>query len=146
MKSSKRLSLLALAVITFSLSVEAAENVTGKRTRPLLGVQRWDMFSGKGSTQEKQLGYLPGGPGFLKDSQWHDRLPFFCRRTKDVDWVGHPADAGPVRFNHPFSQQLLQEFDAARKSSNNPDRAKGDPARQCKRCRYLIRDGRRTLT
>ena len=65
MKSSKRLSLLALAaMITFSASVEAAENATGKRTRPLLGVQRWDMFSGKGATQEKQLGYLPGGPGF----------------------------------------------------------------------------------
>ncbi|MGI9448275.1 MAG: hypothetical protein ACR2NI_11535, partial [Pirellulales bacterium] len=73
------------------------------RRRPLLGVQRWDMFSGKGSTQQKELGYLPGGPGFLKDSQWHDRVPFFCRLTKDVDWIEHPANAGPVWFNHPFS-------------------------------------------
>ena len=82
---------------------------TGKRGRPLLGVQRWDMFSGKGATQQKELGYLPGKQGFLKDSQWHDRVPFFCRLTKDVDWIEHPANAGPVWFNHPFSQQLLQE-------------------------------------
>ena len=47
------------------------------RRRPLLGVQRWDMFSGKGATQQKELGYLPGGPAFLRDSQWHNRAPFF---------------------------------------------------------------------
>ncbi len=81
----------------------------GERGRPLLGVQRWDMFSGKGATQQQELGYLPGKQGFLKDPQWHDRAPFFCRLTKDVDWVKHPADAGPLWFNHPFSQQLLQE-------------------------------------
>ena len=79
------------------------------RSRPLLGVQRWDMFSGKGATQQKELGYLPGGPGFLRDSQWHNRSPFFCRRTEDVEWVQHAANAGPLWFNHPFSQQLLQE-------------------------------------
>ena len=79
------------------------------RRRPLLGVQRWDMFSGKGATQQKELGYLPGGPAFLRDSQWHNRAPFFCRLTKNVDWIEHPANAGPVWFNHPFSQHLLQE-------------------------------------
>ena len=133
-------------MITFSASVEAAEYATGKRTRPLLGVQRWDMFSGKGSTQEKQLGYLPGGPGFLKDSQWHDRLPFFCRRTEDVDWVEHPDDAGLVWFNHPFSQQLLQEFDAARKKFQQSRQGKGRPGSVAQSMPYSIRDGRRTLT
>ena len=110
MNSIKQYGLLALVGwLLFSVPVEGADTETVERTRPLLGVQRWDMFSGKGSTQQKELGYLPGGPGFLKDSQWHDRVPFFCRLTKDVDWVEHPADAGPVWFNHPFSQQLLQE-------------------------------------
>jgi len=82
---------------------------TGERSRPLLGVQRWDMFSGKGATQRQELGYLPGKQGFLKPAEWHDRAPFFCRLTKGVDWVKHPADAGPLWFNYPFSQQLLQE-------------------------------------
>ena len=90
-------------------TADEAVAINKLRRRPLLGVQRWDMFSGKGATQQKELGYLPGGPGFLRDSQWHNRVPFFCRRTKDVAWVQHPTDAGPVWFNYPFSQQLLQE-------------------------------------
>ena len=32
--------------------------------RPLLGVIRWDMYSGKGPTQKQELGYLPGEQGF----------------------------------------------------------------------------------
>ena len=121
MKTKKRslyktlvVKLVALAAV-FSLAgiqeATAQETVAINklRGRPLLGVQRWDMFSGKGATQQKELGYLPGGPGFLRDPQWHDRVPFFCRLTKDVDWIEHPANAGPVWFNHPFSQQLLQE-------------------------------------
>ncbi len=90
-------------------SAEEPVAIQKLRHRPLLGVQRWDMFSGKGATQQKELGYLPGGPGFLRDTQWHNRVPFFCRLTKDVDWIEHSANAGPVWFNHPFSQQLLQE-------------------------------------
>lgn len=77
--------------------------------RPLLGVQRWDMFSGKGATQGQELGYEPGGHGFLKPGEWHWRAPFFCRRTEDVDWVNHAADAGPLWFNYPFSESVLQE-------------------------------------
>lgn len=76
---------------------------------PLLGVQRWDMYSGKGTTQGQELGYLPGEQGFLKPEEWHDRAPFFCRRTADVDWIEHPENAGPLWFNYPFDQQLLQE-------------------------------------
>ncbi len=77
--------------------------------RPLVGVQRWDMYSGKGATQAQELGYLPGGQGFLKPEEWHFRAPFFCRRTKDVTGVNHPADAGPLWFNHPFNERVLQE-------------------------------------
>ena len=61
-----------------------------QRHRPLLGVQRWDMYSGEGATQRQELGYLPGRRGFLKPAEWHDRAPFFVRLTKDVDWVKHP--------------------------------------------------------
>lgn len=79
-----------------------------ERHRPLLGVQRWDMYSGVGATQRQELGYLPGEQGFLKPVQWHDRAPFFVRLTKDVDWVKHPPHAGPLWFNHPFDRGLLQ--------------------------------------
>jgi hypothetical protein len=77
--------------------------------RPLLGVQRWDMYSGKGATQAQELGYEPGEQGFLKPEEWHHRAPFFCRRTADVDWVNHAANAGPLWFNYPFSESVLQE-------------------------------------
>jgi len=77
--------------------------------RPLLGVQRWDMYSGLGATQAQELGYLPGEQGFLKPEEWHYRAPFFCRRTVDVDWVQHPEDAGPLWFNYPFDPNVLQE-------------------------------------
>ena len=52
---------------------------------PLVGVQRWDMYSGKGTTQDQKLGYIPGAQGFLKSEEWHHRAPFFVRRTEDVD-------------------------------------------------------------
>ncbi len=34
-------------------------DVARERGRPLLGVQRWDMYNGKGYTYEQELGYLP---------------------------------------------------------------------------------------
>ena len=79
------------------------------KARPLLGVQRWDMYSGKGATQQQELGYLPGKQGFLKPAEWHDRAPFFCRLIQDVNRVKHPADAGPLWYNHPFDQKRLQK-------------------------------------
>lgn len=100
-------TVISLASLTVYCS---AENIVRKNgCRPLLGVQRWDMYSGKGATQKQELGYLPGKQGFLKDPQWHERAPFFCRLTADVGWVTHPAEAGPLWFNYPFSQELLQE-------------------------------------
>ena len=68
---------IGLAPTQETMAEESAV-VQKPHSRPLLGVQRWDMFSGKGATQQKELGYLPGGPGFLRDSQWHKRSPFFC--------------------------------------------------------------------
>lgn len=81
---------------------------TKHQPRPILGVQRWDMYSGKGATQKQELGYLPGGQAFLKPELWHDRAPFFCRLTKDVPKIDHPANAGPLWFNHPFDKKRLQ--------------------------------------
>lgn len=57
-------------------------------------------------TQKQELGYLPGKQGFLRPEEWHDRAPFWVRRTKDVDWVEHPKDAGPLWFNYPFRKEL----------------------------------------
>ncbi|MHC4504375.1 MAG: glycoside hydrolase family 71/99 protein [Planctomycetota bacterium] len=90
-------------------SAARAADVAPTRTRPLLGVQRWDMYSGKGATQEQEIGYLPGKQGFLKSPEWHDRAPFFCRLTRDVDWVEHPPNAGPLWCNYPFDREYLQK-------------------------------------
>ena len=38
-----------------------ATDVAWERGRPLLRVQRWDMYSGKGATQQQEFGYLPAG-------------------------------------------------------------------------------------
>jgi hypothetical protein len=99
-------TIILLLAITAFCGEEGIASETG--TRPLLGVQRWDMYSGKGTTQQQELGYLPGKQGFLKDPEWHERAPFFCRLTEDVEGVVHPAQAGPLWFNHPFDQALLQ--------------------------------------
>jgi len=89
--------------------MNAMAESTPKRRRPLLGVQRWDMYSGKGATQKQEIGYLPGKQGFLNPAKWHDRAPFFCRLTKDVDWVEHPKEAGPLWCDYPFSREYLQQ-------------------------------------
>jgi len=100
---SYQLQILTVVVLHFFSTLLFAQE-----ERPLFGVQRWDMYSGKGYTYGQELGYLPEGHGFLKPEEWHHRAPFFCRRTSDVDWVTHPADAGPLWFNYPFSQSVLQ--------------------------------------
>lgn len=97
------------ALLLSPLAALCAADVAHERGRPLIGVQRWDMYSGAGYTQEQELGYLPGKEAFLKPAEWHNRAPFFCRLTQDVDWVKHPDGAGPVWFNYPFSQDLLQK-------------------------------------
>ncbi len=85
-----------------------AADIATQRERPLLGIQRWDMYSGKGATQKQELGYLHGKQGFLKPAEWHDRAPFFCRLSKDVKSVAHPPESGPLWFNHPFDKKRLQ--------------------------------------
>lgn len=101
------LGVVAFCVITCSQALAGDE--AERRGRPLLGVQRWDMYSGKGATQQQEIGYLPGKQGFLRDPEWHDRAPFFCRLTKDVKSVKHPSNAGPLWCNYPFSHAYLQK-------------------------------------
>lgn len=81
------------------------------RNRPLLGVIRWDMYSGMSSTPDQELGYLPGDYGFLAPEKWNWRAPFFCRYTNDVPWIDHEANGavGPLWFNYPYEFSLTQE-------------------------------------
>ncbi len=72
---------------TKTYEADSEITATGKRGRPLLGVQRWDMFSGKGATQRQELGYLPGKQGFLKVSQWPESKPFL------ISWQPTPRTA-----------------------------------------------------
>ena len=92
--------LIGTMLVSYSL---IAQEQRADEERPLFGVQRWDMFSGIGATQRQELGYLPGRQAFLKPEEFHHRAPFYTRRTKDVDWVDHPENAGPLWFNHPFN-------------------------------------------
>ena len=79
------LVVIAIMMAAMTSCCSAEDVVVDKGRRPLLGVQRWDMYSGKGATQRQELGYLPGKQGFLKDPQWHKRAPFFCRlATEDL--------------------------------------------------------------
>ena len=91
----KRITVVALLLV--AATVAAAGQ---KKDRPLLGVQRWDMYCGNGATHQQELGYLPGKQGFLKDPKWHDRAPFFYRLTKDVEWK-YPKNQKPEKPNQP---------------------------------------------
>ncbi len=101
--------LLRISLLSFIAMLTTSSYAISDEERPLFGVQRWDMYSGKGATHRQELGYLPGRQAFLKPQEWHHRAPFFARRTKDVDWVEHPAEAGPLWFNYPFDENLLQK-------------------------------------
>lgn len=70
-------------------------DLRGERQRPLLGVIRWDMYTGHPYTTQKQEF------GFLKPEQYHWRAPFFVRRT------GNPE--APLAFNPAYSQDLYQQ-------------------------------------
>jgi hypothetical protein len=63
--------------------------------RPLLGVIRWDMYSGHAEITQKQEF------GFLKPEEYWWRAPFFVRRTGDPEH--------PLSFNPDFSLDVLQE-------------------------------------
>ncbi len=64
-------------------------------TRPLLGVIRWDMYSGHPYTTQKQEF------GFLKPEKHHWRAPFFVRRTGDPE--------APLTFNPNYLPEPIQE-------------------------------------
>ena len=63
--------------------------------RPLLGVIRWDMYTGDLFTTQKQEF------GFLKPEQYQWRAPFFVRRT------GNPE--APLRFNPDNLPEIYQQ-------------------------------------
>jgi hypothetical protein len=63
--------------------------------RPLLGVIRWDMFTGHPFTTQTQEF------GFLKPEKYHWRAPFFVRRTGNPD--------APLTFNPEYRREVYQE-------------------------------------
>ncbi|MEM0965349.1 MAG: sulfatase-like hydrolase/transferase [Verrucomicrobiota bacterium] len=79
--------------------------------RPTIGVIRWDMYSGMAATQQQELGYLPGGQGFLAPEKWNWRAPFFCRYVEDVPEIDHVANGatGPLWFNSEEDFSLTRE-------------------------------------
>jgi len=64
-------------------------------SRPLLGVIRWDMYSGHPYTTQKQEF------GFLKPEKYHWRAPFFVRPTGDPEV--------PLEFNPDYQPEPIQE-------------------------------------
>lgn len=64
-------------------------------SRPLLGVIRWDMYSGHPYTTQKQEF------GFLKPEKYHWRAPFFVRPTGDPE--------APLAFNPDYQPEPIQE-------------------------------------
>ena len=75
--------------------------------RPLMGLQRWDMYSGEGATYRQELGYLEGAQAFLKPEQWWHRAPFFTRLTTRVPFVVVKANFLPFIFS---SEKLKGEL------------------------------------
>ena len=63
--------------------------------RPLLGVIRWDMYSGHPAITQKQEF------GFLKPPEFHWRCPWFVRRTGDPE--------APLSFNADYSKGAIRE-------------------------------------
>lgn len=85
--------LVCLAVA--SVAAMAGECAPGGAERPLLGVIRWDMYTGHPFTTQKQEF------GFLKPQQYHWRAPFFVRRTGNPD--------APLTFNPEYRREVYQE-------------------------------------
>jgi hypothetical protein len=79
--------MLLAACLAFATSARAAP-------RPLLGVTRWDMYSGDAAITQKQEF------GFLKPEAYWWRAPFFVRRTGDPE--------RPLAFNPDLSLDVLQ--------------------------------------
>ncbi|MFA6560643.1 MAG: hypothetical protein WCV00_01885 [Verrucomicrobiia bacterium] len=85
----------SIAVAKPAASPPAQPATAASPQRPLIGVIRWDMYSGHPFTTHKQEF------GFLKPEQYHWRAPFFARRTGNPD--------APLTFNPGYSMQVYQE-------------------------------------
>ncbi|MBM3497218.1 MAG: hypothetical protein FJX74_00985 [Armatimonadetes bacterium] len=84
--------MIAIPVLVLLAPSAAAQHAP---SRPLLGVIRWDMYSGHPEiTQQQEF-------GFLKPEEYWWRAPFFVRRSGDPDH--------PLAFNPEFSPEVLQE-------------------------------------
>jgi len=94
MLEAKRQAVIPMLAGLFAATVSTV-GAQEARLRPLLGVIRWDMYSGNPEITQKQEF------GFVKPEEYWWRAPFFVRRTGDP---GHP-----LAFNPEFSLDALQE-------------------------------------
>ncbi len=88
-------ALFAALILAPMATLQAAEQKPAT-SRPLVGVIRWDGYTGGPEvTQKQEL-------GFLKPEKWHGRAPWFFRKT------GVPEH--PLMFNPNYDKQTIREI------------------------------------
>lgn len=81
-----------LALVPF-LEAHASDLPHPAPNRPLVGVIRWDGYSGSPViTQQQEM-------GFLKPEKWHSRAPWFFRKTGDPQ--------RPLEFNKTYDKRAV---------------------------------------
>ena len=85
---------LFLTLWVLQLSLSKSQAADGER--PIVGVIRWDGYSGHPQlTQKQEMGYL-------KPEKWHGRSPWFFRRT------GNPEQ--PLDFNPTYDKNVIRDI------------------------------------
>ena len=92
-RTNALLAFLLLVPLAALRAVDAPKNTAN---RPLVGVIRWDGYSGSPHVTHKQE------MGFLKPEKWHGRAPWFFRKTGDSEL--------PLEFNPRYDQQTIRDI------------------------------------
>ena len=88
-------TLLTVLLLTIGAALHAADEPRPATNRPLVGVIRWDGYTGSPHVTQQQM-------GFLKPEKWHGRAPWFFRKTGDPEH--------PLVFNPNFDKQTIREI------------------------------------
>jgi len=89
-------TILVTLLLPSLASLHSAEEQKPAMSRPLVGVIRWDGYSGSPNVTQKQE------MGFLKPAKWHGRAPWFFRETTDSEH--------PLVFNPNYDTQTISEI------------------------------------